>query len=135
MTKTLTQYLKYTCMALLAALIISGVPGQGYAAFSLTTETSTSDFEALSNILNPNAIMLAGVCSDSKGVECDEAGDVQKCETKRGVKLCQECGKWDHCPKDKEGNRVNCWGSGKVGDCWDKTVTAISDDTVVLDHF
>jgi hypothetical protein len=120
---TYTTYCKYLCLAALAGFLVAGTPSHSYAI----------DKALFGGLLDQHNDIITGgidavttgtpVCGDVKGTACSPDGSVQKCQSKRGAKLCQTCtnGKW---------------GSGYVGDCWGSgTTTYEADDTSVLDRF
>jgi hypothetical protein len=124
MKTLLNKYMAWSCMALAAAFLVAGTPGQSHAAFNLGT-ASGSDLAVISDILAFGAAV--GVCGDYKGGECSEKGEVQKCKSKNGDKLCQTCDSYPHCPKGV----TYCWGSGSKGDCWDDKTISVQDSTVL----
>lgn len=119
MTHTWTQSMQYACIAIVAGLLVTGVPAEGNARNIL------NDVGAGADILDFESADLAynaPVCGDRKGKDCKE-GDDRRCVSKQGVKLCQTC---------TDGK----WGSGHHGDCWGKSEnTAATAGTSVLEAF
>lgn len=117
--KSFTDYCKYLCLAALAGVLVAGVPSQG-KALDFGFETLVIDDLLASGAATDGV----PVCSDVKGTACSPDGSVQKCQSKKGAKLCQTCtnGKWGTAY------------SG--GDCWGKK-TSFSEvnGNAVLDRF
>ncbi len=114
-------YCKYLCVAAAAGLLVTGMPSQGNAldaAFS-------ADFAGILDAVDISAGANTGtpVCGDMKGKACSPNGAVQKCQSKKGVRLCQTC---------TDGQ----WGSGYHGDCWNSSTSGTQvDGDAVLETF
>ncbi|MBK9126334.1 MAG: hypothetical protein IPM13_00835 [Phycisphaerales bacterium] len=124
--KSYITYCNYLCLAALVGVLVTGGPSQARAFdIGLSGNAHTNDGSIVDVILGVAASATTGVpvCSDVKGTACSPDGSVQKCQSKRGTKLCQTCtnGKWGTAY------------SG--GDCWGKETTAEVSDTTVLDRF
>lgn len=131
MTNICINYVKWTCMALMAGVLVTGLPGQGQALDLTANSGGLGILDAI--LIGDNKCDGIPVCSDQKGQTCEKGSPDAKCCSVGGTPLCQTCTKQD--------DGTYKWGkAGKGKSCWDDNENNASsgvgdEDEAVLHHF